>query len=89
MVAFQATHTLPIFVTVMIYLNLLWILRKTAASKTTSIRKKSLARMVRGVVVGLLICNLPYIAWVGYIGALAKKGRFGDAFNTPFGVTLS
>ena len=93
-ISFHVTHTIPILATVIMYFVLLWVLKKTPElSSSSSKKKKQLMTMVRGVVVGLLICNLPYIAWVGYIGAKAKDPVKGDkefekVFTTGFGVKL-
>ena len=88
-IAFVVCHTVPILSTVLMYIMLLCTLKRSwYTTYATTINQKSLAKMTQGVVVSLVVCNLPYGAWAKYAMAMYRKGKIDDVYNTIFGVTF-
>ena len=89
-VAFQLLQTFPLLCTTIMYAILLYILKKkTDVSEATNKKKKSMAKMIQGVVICLVICNLPMMLWILWWGEMLKKGTEEArevVFNTAFGV---
>ena len=75
----QALLTAPILLTVAIYVMLLCTLRPdTTAGDTTSIRMKALVKMTHGIVIGLVVCNVPGLAYLAYLTTMLNKGKLDD-----------
>ena len=84
---FHVTHTAPIFATIIIYALLVYTLKQTHGDSEASITmKKSMAKMIQGIVVCLVVLNVPYIVWVQHISVLLFQDRIGEAFTTSSGV---
>ena len=57
------------------YVVLLYILKKkTDVNEATNKKKKSMAKMIQGVVICLVICNLPTMIWILWWGEMLKQG---------------
>ena len=102
-VAFHVLFSLPIILTTLLYIMLVYTLKKKVAntkitnsitnncSNTTDHRKKSMAKVIQGVVICLIVCNLPMMAWVQWWGAMLQKGTkeaSEEVFGTEFGVRI-
>ena len=87
-VASHLLNTLPILATVIIYFILIWTLKhKTDTAATgTSLKKRSLAKMTKGIVVCLVACNLPYIALQQYVLVFYLQGNVYAAYDTTLEV---
>ena len=86
----HVTHSIPILVTVIIYGMLLYTLRQphSDANCASNPLKKSLSRLIQGVVVCLVVLNLPYIAWAQNLAVLWMENRQGESFTTNDGVKI-
>ena len=85
-IQFHVIYTLPIIATVIMYGILLYTLKKkTDVSEATSMRLKSMSKMTQGVVVGLIVCNVPLILWVQYWIVMLKQGNSDAVFKSTFG----
>ena len=63
----------------------------TNSSSNTTDQMKSMAKMTQGVVICLLICNLPQMAWAQWWGLMLQKGTeeaTKEVFGTHFGVHI-
>ena len=102
-VAFHVLFSLPIIATIVLYVMLVYTLTKemdntkitnsitNSCSDTSDRRKKSMAKVIQGVVICLIICNLPMLAWVQWWGAMLQKGTAEarkEVFGTEFGVRI-
>ena len=87
---FQVLQTIPLFSTTVMYVRLLYILKKTKdVNEATNKKKKSMAKMIQGVVICLVICNLPTMIWILWWGEMLKQGTEEArrvVFDTAFGV---
>ena len=100
-IAFHIFFSLPILSTIVMYGVLLHILKQKAdiesnftensqivsqiISKTRE-TKKSTAKLVKGVVICMIVCNLPWILWIQYLGVYINSRFARDVVNTNFGV---
>ena len=80
-------HTLPVICIIGMYLKLSWTLKKDVTSpsnvdefsksfdfqKCNNMKKKSSTKIIRKIIVGLLICYLPYIISWQYVCAVMMK----------------
>ena len=101
-VGFHALFTLPILSTIVMYFMLVYTLKKkmekteitnviTNTCNNTRNQMKNMTRMTRGVVICLLICNLPMMAWAQWWGLMLQKGTeeaMKEVFGTHFGVHI-
>ena len=88
-IIFHVTHSIPIFATVIIYTMLLYTLKQTRdISEASSSKKRSLAKMVRGVVICLVVLNVPYLVWGQHLSILWSEERQSEAFTTYSGVRI-
>ena len=77
----------PILLTIIMYGVLLYTLKKGTSSTHLSRKKKTMAKLSQRVVVCLVVCNVPYIVWVHYLGAKYPDGRYTEnVLNTNYGV---
>ena len=87
---FILTHGVPILSVIIIYTFLLYTLKQTkSANESDSKRKRSLAMMIKGIVICVVVFNVPYIAWMTYFAVLYKDGRESEAFTTNCGVSTT
>ena len=86
----HVTHTIPMLVTLIIYGILLYTLRQphSDADCASNPLKKSLSRLITGVVVCLVVLNLPYLAWIQKMAMLWLNNRQGESFTTNDGVNI-
>ena len=91
---FHLFHSLPILLTVILYAMLLYTIKQeTDIRHTPYTTKRSFAKMTQGVVICLIICNVPYIlwfVWIQYLGALHEHGMMmmQKVYSTNFGVNI-
>ena len=77
----------PILLTVFLYIILLCSLNpQSAITEGTITRMKALAKMTRGVVVGLIVCNVPGLAYWSYLVYTIWRGKSDEVFTSPFKV---
>ena len=87
--AFHIFFTLPILSTLIMYGVLLCALKQNADTISTQLRetKDFMAKLTKGVVICLIVCNMPYIIWAQYLAVKYPNGDFAaNVFNTNFGV---
>ena len=85
--AIRISHSFPILLTLIMYGLLLRALKQeTNADDSMNMIKENLAKMIRGVVLFVVICNVPYVAWFEYLIAMLNQGRTDEIFNTNIGV---
>ena len=74
---------LPVLLTVTMYIMLLCTLNPQAtAGDATSIQMAVLSKMTHGIVIGLVVCNVPGLAFMAYLNAMLKQGRMDDLFKS-------
>ena len=79
----NAYFTVPVPLTILIYAILLCFLnRHTATSEAVTIQMKTVAKMTHGVVVGLLLCNVPGLIFCAYVAIMDQQGRFNELFKS-------
>ena len=77
----------PTISTVIIYGLLLCTLTpETTINEATASRMKGMAKMTRGIVIGLLVCNVPGIIFNIYLIMTVLQGREYETFNSPVAV---
>ena len=81
----------PLLATIIMYVVLLYTLKKDTNStvESTQLRntKKTNAKLTKGVVICLVVCNAPYVLWVNYLGVNDPNGGYSaNVFNTNFRV---
>ena len=77
----RITHVFPVCMTLISYGMLLYTLRQTSViGGESNRRKRSLLRMVHGIVIMVIICNVPYIAWWEWLVSLFRKKDVTPAF---------
>ena len=93
-------HTLPVICIVGMYLKLSWTLKKDPTSprnldefsksfdfqKCNNMKKKSSTKIIRKIIIGLLICYLPYIVCWQYVCSVMMKRNPLEAY--PNEVTI-
>lgn len=61
-------YSAPILSTIILYIVLLVTLRRdTGFANSAGERMKSLSKMTRGIVICMIVCNVPYLAWKQYL----------------------
>ena len=88
-IAFHIFFTFPILSTLIMYAVLLHMLRQKRDTDSTKFRKtkKSLAKLTKRIVICMVVCNMPFIIWVQYLGVKFPSGGFAEnVFDTNFGV---
>ena len=83
----HALLTVPILLTVLIYVVLLCTVHRHAAankrtSNATSIRMRALAKMTHGIVIGLIVCNVPGLIFFAYFTKMIEAGKINDVFKS-------
>ena len=86
----------PIMLTALVYVMLLCSLRQksilnelvvgTSIADATNKRLKHLAKMTRGVVVGLIVCNVPGLAYSSYLVYRIWQEKSDKVFTWTFAV---
>ena len=77
----------PILLTVVIYVMLLWSLnQQTSIAEATNTQMKALAKMTRGVVAGLIVCNVPGMLYLAYLVTMIGQGKGDDVFTSNIAV---
>ena len=85
----QLLVTFPILLTVLLYVMLMCSLnQQTSNNEGTMTQMKALASMTRGVVVGLLICNVPGLLYLAYLINMQSKGRSDEFFTSNVAVRI-
>ena len=87
----DALYALPIFSTIIMYFVLLHTLkqkREEVIIEATRMRLRTLAKMTKGIVVGLVVCNLPYLVWLQTYLALWCQNNGTILMENDFGVRL-
>ena len=70
--------TAPILLTVLLYAILLCSLNpQSSMNQATIARVNALAKMTRGVVVGLLVCNVPGLLHLAHVLTMIGRGKKG------------
>ena len=99
-IAFHIFFSLPILSSVIMYGVLLYRLKQETRAISTQLRDlhidtstdnmyASTAKLTKGVVICMLVCNVPFILWMQYLGIKYRKGGLSFAanvFSTNFGV---
>ena len=99
-IAFHIFFSLPILSTIIMYGVLLYKLKQETRTISTQLRDlridtstdniyTSTAKLTKGVVICMLVCNVPFILWMQYLGVKYQKGGLSFAanvFSTKFGV---
>ena len=75
--------TAPILLTVLLYAILLCSLNPQANRLA-----KSFAKMTHGIVIGLIVCNIPGLIYISYVGAMLRKGNSDDIFTSNTAVRI-
>ena len=83
------TIAVPIVLITIMYLALLFILKKNSGddSKKVSDKKKALTRMTTGITIATLICYTPFIIWTQFLMIMIKNNVAYDVSNTLGGVS--
>ena len=84
-------YTVPIIATISMYVMLLRTLKKKTNSdmnEETRMRLTSMAKMTQGIVVGLIVCNVPLILWMQYWLVMLSQGNGDAVFESTFGVKI-
>ena len=80
----------PTFSTVIIYCLLLCNLNpETTISEATSSRMRGMAKMTRGIIIGLLVCNVPGIIFNIYLIMMILQGKTYETFSSTVAVRTS
>ena len=89
----QVLMTAPILLTLAMYGTLLCTLnQQTTANSTnaeTSNQMKGLAKMTHGIVIGLVVCNVPGLAFMIYLGTVAQQGKMEAFFKSNIAVWIN
>ena len=87
-IAFTICFSLPILSTIIMYGVLLYNLRQKTGTTSAKLHKtkKATARLTKGVVTCLLVCNLPWVIWIQYTAIKYPRGFAANVFDTTFGV---
>ena len=82
----RVSLSLPILLTLIMYGMLLYTLKQAkGVADLTNMAKRSVAKMIHGVVVSVVICNVPYVAWLEHLCSLQFSS---EVFNTNSGVHI-
>ena len=88
---YHGTLTVPILLTIIMYLALIYILKsnrnKENESETNKKKKKSLLSMIQKITIGTLVCYIPFIIWTQYAVAKIKNNTPHEIYNTTGGVS--
>ena len=88
LIASHGLLTAPIIITVLLYVVLLCSLKaQTANQKVTTHpstikHMKAMAKMIHGVVAGLLVCNVPNLLYNAYVVTMIAQGRRDDIYSS-------
>ena len=87
-IAFHIYFSLPILSTIVMYGALLYTVGQKKGTISTQLQetKKSTAYLTKWVVICLLVCNIPWMLWVFYVGLKYPSGGAANVFDTTFGV---
>ena len=90
--AIRISYSFPILLTLLIYGLLLRALKQEIqeidVNGSMNRIKENLAKMIQGIVLFVVICNVPYVAWFEYLFAMLNKGRASEIWNTNSGVQI-
>ena len=85
----QGLCTVPILLTIVMYGILICSLEpQTGAADATAIRMAALVKMTHGIVIGLIVCNVPGIAFVAYLSTMQKQGKLDAVFQSDTAVRI-
>ena len=87
----HALLTVPILLTVLIYAVLLWTVHRHAGtesrvSNATRIRMRAFAKMTHGIVIGLIVCNVPGLMFFAYFTKMIEEGKTNDVYKSLLAV---
>ena len=89
MIVFHIIYTIPITGTLIMYGMLIYALRnKKHVAETTAMRLKSMANMSQGIVIGLVVCNVPLILWTQVYLVKMMQCKKEEFINSAFGVKV-
>ena len=87
---YHGTLTVPILLTIFLYLILLYILKskrnQEGQSESNRKKKKALASMTRNITIGTLVCYIPFIVFTQYNVVNINNGTAHEVLNTTSGV---
>ena len=84
---FFVVYAFPVIATVIIYGMLLYTLKKqTSITERTRKRTRSMSKMTQGVVIAVIVCNVPLMLWAQYWIVMRKQGNDEAVFETTIGV---
>ena len=87
MVQFHLIYTIPITGTLIMYGLLIYALKKKKrVSEAVNLRLKAMARMTQGIVIGLVVCNVPLILWTQVYLVKMMQCKKDEFINSGFGV---
>ena len=86
-IAVYGLVTVPILLTVIIYAILLFTVKRkriegNRLSHSTSKRMRALAKMTHGIVIGLIVCNVPGLLFMAYFTITMEHGNIDDIFKS-------
>ena len=87
MIQFHLIYTIPITGTLIMYGLLIYALKKKKrVSEAVNLRLKAMARMTQGIVIGLVVCNVPLILWTQVYLVKMMQCKKEEFINSGFGV---